>query len=74
MCSCGCELKRIGEDVAEKLESCSRPALLVRLFGEGCPHLLGGRQPQFGQQQRQPGRVEVLVHAATSLHEPTRTS
>ena len=51
-----------------------RPTLLVRLLGEGSPDLLGGRQAQLGQQQRQAGSVEGLVHAATSIADSTKTS
>jgi hypothetical protein len=48
-------------------EASGRPAFLVRLLGKAAPSLLDGGQPEIIKQQRQPGRVDGLAHAAAPI-------
>jgi hypothetical protein len=52
------------------------PAFFVRPLGKGGPSLLDGGQPEVIKQQRQPGPVYGLAHAAApmSLSLPTSAS
>jgi hypothetical protein len=52
------------------------PSFLVCPFGKGGPALLDRGQPEVIEQQRQPGRVDGLAHAAApkSLSLPTNAS
>src|ERR1700679_2974052 len=57
-------------------EASGGPAFLVRPLGKGCPALLDRGQPEVVEQQRQPGPVDGLAHAAApiSLSLPTSAS
>ena len=57
-------------------EASGRPAFLVRPLGKGCPALLDCGQPEVVEQERQPGPIDGLAHAAApiSLSLPTSAS
>src|SRR5712671_89381 len=48
-------------------EAGSGPAFLVRPLGKGGPTLLDSGQPEVVEQQRQPGPVDGLAHAAAPI-------
>ena len=55
-------------------EACSRPSLLVGLFGDSRPAVLYGRQAQIVEDQLEPRDIDGLVHAATSSGLESRIS
>jgi hypothetical protein len=50
------------------------PAFLVRPFGKGGPALFDSGLPEVVEQQRQPGPVDGLAHAAAPMSLPSSAS